>query len=134
MQEPDLAAALAEVRAGRATPFQAVYSWLLARVSQSLEVMPGEEFRAALGAAQRVGAQVVLGDRPVSVTLARLAYRDQDREVAGKAMDFSPETIRQRWDAGRRDAAALLARLAAGALPIGAPGLTVVGNENQPSD
>lgn len=72
MQEPDLAAALAEVRAGRATPFQAVYSWLLARVSQSLEVMPGEEFRAALGAAQRVGAQVVLGDRPVSVTLARL--------------------------------------------------------------
>lgn len=69
-----------------------------------------------------------------SVTLARLAYRDQDREVAGKAMDFSPETIRQRWDAGRRDAAALLDRLAAGALPIGAPGLTVVGNEDQPSD
>lgn len=69
-----------------------------------------------------------------SVTLARLAYRDQEREVAGKAMDFSPETIRQRWDAGRRDAAALLDRLAAGALPIGAPGLTVIGNEDQPSD
>ena len=69
-----------------------------------------------------------------SVTLARLAYRDQDREVAGKAMDFSPETIRQRWDAGRRDAAALLHRIAGGTLPIGALGLTVVGNEDQPSD
>ena len=69
-----------------------------------------------------------------SVTLARLAYRDQDREVAGKAMDFSPETIRQRWDAGRRDAAALVDRLAAGTLPIGAPGLTVDLGEDQPSD
>ena len=32
---------------------------------------PGEEFRAAARAADRVGAQVVLGDRPIEVTLGR---------------------------------------------------------------
>lgn len=58
-----------------------------------------------------------------SVTLAPLLYADQQREVAGKAMDFSPASVRQRWDQGRRDGADLLHRLTAGALPTGAEGL-----------
>ena len=61
-----------------------------------------------------------------SVTLVRLAYADQQPEVAGKAMDFSPESVRHRWDAGYRDARALLERLAAGSIPVGAPGLSLV--------
>ena len=62
----------AEIRSGRATPFQAIYSWLLARVGQNLDVLPGEEFRVALREAQALNAQVVLGDRPLTVTLARV--------------------------------------------------------------
>lgn len=46
------------MRSGRATPFQVIYSWLLARVGKSLDVMPGEEFRVSLREAHAVGAQV----------------------------------------------------------------------------
>lgn len=49
-----------------------------------------------------------------SVTLVRLAYADQRREVAGKAMDFSPVSVRARWDAGRVDAAVLVEDLTSG--------------------
>ncbi|GGB56848.1 patatin-like phospholipase family protein [Blastomonas aquatica] len=58
------------------------------------------------------------------VALARLAYTDQEAEVAGKAMDFSPASARQRWDAGIADAAKLLQ-----ALPTAStsePGLTIL--------
>lgn len=72
VQEPKLSEVLAEVRSGRSTPFQACYSWLLARVGRHLEVAPGEEFRVALREAHALGANVVLGDRPVTVTLARV--------------------------------------------------------------
>jgi pheromone shutdown protein TraB len=41
-------------------------------VGRNLEVPPGEEFRVALREAQALGAQVVLGDRPVTITLARV--------------------------------------------------------------
>lgn len=64
--------------------------------------------------------------RERSVVLATLTYADQAPEVAGKAMDFSPASVRRRWDAGRRDAAALLARWQGGTLPIGEPGLHVI--------
>jgi NTE family protein len=36
----------------------------------------------------------------VSIAFVRLAYTEQGNEVAGKAMDFSAHTIRQRWSAG----------------------------------
>lgn len=61
-----------------------------------------------------------------SVTLVRLTYADQEREVAGKAMDFSPASARVRWDAGLRDGLALVERLASGDIGIGNPGLTIV--------
>ena len=60
------------------------------------------------------------------VTLARLAYADQSREVAGKAFDFSPESAGERWAAGEAAMTAFLDRLAAGAVPMGRPGLTVL--------
>lgn len=58
-----------------------------------------------------------------AVTLSLLTYADQQPEVAGKAMDFSPASVRRRWDAGHRDASALVARWRQGALPIGERGL-----------
>jgi NTE family protein len=60
------------------------------------------------------------------VTLVRLAYADQDREVAGKGMDFSPASVRHRWDAGYHDAVGLAARLSSGAIAVRGEGLTVV--------
>ncbi|WP_177200125.1 patatin-like phospholipase family protein [Sphingomonas rubra] len=60
-----------------------------------------------------------------SVTLVRLSYTDQRQEVAGKAMDFSPATIRARWNSGMRDAAALVTHLTSGVVPLGRPGLSI---------
>jgi NTE family protein len=70
---------------------------------------------------------------PPSVTLLRMTYADQEREVAGKAMDFSPLSVRHRWDAGHRDGTRLLAAVAGGHIAIGTPGLTVIdGNGDLP--
>ena len=60
-----------------------------------------------------------------SMTLVRLVYRDQHDEVAGKAMDFSAASVRQRWDAGYQDGAELVGRLAEGLVVIGEAGLCV---------
>ncbi len=73
---------------------------------------------------ERYAADPALRDR--SVVLAHLAYADQQPEVAGKALDFSPLSVRRRWDAGQRDGAALVARWRQAALPIGSRGLHVV--------
>ena len=41
-------------------------------MGKHLDVMPGEEFRVALREAHALGAHVVLGDRPLTITLARV--------------------------------------------------------------
>ena len=63
-------------------------------------------------------------DRQVS--LVRVPYTEQQDEVAGKALDFSARTIEQRWAAGLAAGRRVVARLQAGRLSIGVPGLTVV--------
>lgn len=60
-----------------------------------------------------------------AVTLARLAFADQSREVAGKAFDFSAETAGERWAAGAATMDAFLDRLDAGEVAFGEPGLTI---------
>jgi NTE family protein len=60
-----------------------------------------------------------------STTLVRLTYADQGAEVSGKSMDFSPVSVRHRWDAGYRDALAMLDGIADGRIVIGQPGLTL---------
>jgi NTE family protein len=62
----------------------------------------------------------------VSITLFKLAYGDQEREIAGKAMDFSGPTIRERWSAGFEAANRLIAGLESGRPQIGFPGLHVL--------
>jgi NTE family protein len=60
-----------------------------------------------------------------SVTLVNLTYTDQAREVAGKAMDFSPRSVRERWEAGCRDGSQAIADLASGDISVGAPGFSI---------
>ena len=64
-------------------------------------------------------------DRQQPVTLACLTYAGQQPEVAGKAMDFSPASVRFRWDAGYRDGCELVAMLGNGMIKVGGPGLQV---------
>lgn len=51
--------------------FGIIYSWFLAKVADKLEVLPGSEFRVAFEEAMSYGAKVILGDRPVHITLRR---------------------------------------------------------------
>ncbi|XP_077243500.1 uncharacterized protein LOC143884026 [Tasmannia lanceolata] len=51
--------------------FGILYSWFLAKVASKLEVLPGAEFRVAFEEAMSYGAKVILGDRPVQITLRR---------------------------------------------------------------
>ena len=51
--------------------FQKLLHMTYSRVSSQLQVVPGGEFRAGFEEAVRIGAAVMLGDRPVQVTLHR---------------------------------------------------------------
>lgn len=52
-------------KSGQASLFEVLYSWMLERFGSELEVAPGEEFRVAYEEARKLGALVILGDRPV---------------------------------------------------------------------
>lgn len=60
-----------------------------------------------------------------SATILHIAYSGHEREVSGKAFDFSPQSVGERWEAGYNDLATALAELASDRLAIGAPGLSV---------
>ncbi|CAH9076622.1 unnamed protein product [Cuscuta epithymum] len=51
--------------------FAILYSWFLAKVASKLDALPGDEFRVAYEEAMKYGGKVILGDRPVEVTLRR---------------------------------------------------------------
>ncbi|XP_004287923.1 PREDICTED: traB domain-containing protein-like isoform 1 [Fragaria vesca subsp. vesca] len=51
--------------------FGILYGWFLAKVASKLEVFPGAEFRVGYDEAMKYGGKVVLGDRPVQITLRR---------------------------------------------------------------
>ncbi|XWS68504.1 hypothetical protein CRYUN_Cryun04dG0096300 [Craigia yunnanensis] len=51
--------------------FGILYSSFLAKVASRLEVVPGSEFRVAYEEAMKYGGKVILGDRPVHITLRR---------------------------------------------------------------
>ncbi|XP_031478396.1 uncharacterized protein LOC116249275 [Nymphaea colorata] len=56
---------------GEMNLFGLLYSWFFSKVANQLEVTPGAEFRTAYEAAISYGARVILGDRPIKVTLRR---------------------------------------------------------------
>ncbi|CAH2059800.1 unnamed protein product [Thlaspi arvense] len=56
--------------------FGIVYGWFLAKahassIASKLDVLPGAEFRVAYEEANKYGGKVILGDRPVQITLKR---------------------------------------------------------------
>ncbi|KAK7263546.1 hypothetical protein RJT34_31138 [Clitoria ternatea] len=51
--------------------FEVLYGWFLAKTASKLEVFPGSEFRVAYEEAIKYGGRVILGDRPVQITLRR---------------------------------------------------------------
>ncbi|XP_028785645.1 traB domain-containing protein-like [Neltuma alba] len=51
--------------------FGVLYSWFLAKIADKLDVFPGAEFRVAYEEAIKYGGRVILGDRPVQITLRR---------------------------------------------------------------
>lgn len=69
--------------------------------------------------------QAAHADSGASVSLVRVAYSAQADEVAGKAMDFSPVTVEQRWAAGLAAGREVVGRLVAGEITVGQPGLKV---------
>lgn len=60
------------LRNGEINLFSFTYSMLLEHTAAQLEIMPGEEFRAAYEEAVKIDATVFLGDRPVNITVKRL--------------------------------------------------------------
>ncbi|KAL2493557.1 TraB family protein [Forsythia ovata] len=51
--------------------FGILYSWFLAKIASKLEVLPGAEFRVAYEEAMKYDGKVILGDRPVQITIRR---------------------------------------------------------------
>ena len=64
-------------------------------------------------------ARAAAGGATPPVTVLHLAYDGHAVEVAGKAFDFSPASVRHRWDAGYAAVAAALAAMVSGDVPVG---------------
>lgn len=62
---------LKKVKNGTLNPFAAFLSTAYHYIGNSQDALPGEEFRAAVQAANDINAIVVLGDRPVHITVTR---------------------------------------------------------------
>jgi NTE family protein len=92
--------------------------------SRMQDLLFATQSRRALAAWQAIYAAE--GARGRTVTVLHVAYRAQEREVSGKAFDFSPESVAQRWRSGREDVARALAWLRNRGDVIGRPGLTVL--------
>jgi NTE family protein len=107
-------------------PLMAPRPRTLANVASRLQDLNfAMQSRRAIEAWRRLFAERARGPDAGSVpavTLIHLIYADQRREVVGKAFDFSPATIRDRWDTGARDGATVLAMLADGRIPIAETG------------
>ncbi|KAH9318722.1 hypothetical protein KI387_020491, partial [Taxus chinensis] len=71
LQVPSLSEMIDMWRNKNVNALGVLYSWFLAKVADKLEVFPGAEFRTAYEEAVTYGAKVILGDRPVQITLRR---------------------------------------------------------------
>ena len=86
------------------------------------DLMFATQSRRAIAAWQAIFDARAAGGDPRSATVIHLAYRDQDREVSGKAFDFSAGTAAQRWASGYDDVSAAITSF--GTLAAPGPGLT----------
>jgi NTE family protein len=65
------------------------------------------------------------GRDDISISMICLTYESQEREVAGKAMDFSGPTVRERWSAGYLSANKAIRKITDGTLKIGSIGFNI---------
>jgi NTE family protein len=102
-------------------------------IGRAQDLMFAAQSRRIIAAWQALfAAREQAGDPVPAITLVHISYADQSREVAGKAFDFSPGTVRQRWDSGRQAMELALDHLVNGRMPVGRPGLHVVGGTGEP--
>ncbi len=66
------------------------------------------------------------GRQDFALSLVRLAYTEQEDEVAGKALDFSGPTIERRWSAGHSAGMLVVNAIDADTLSIGIAGFNTV--------
>ncbi|AJR23408.1 patatin-like phospholipase family protein [Sphingobium sp. YBL2] len=99
---------------------------------RSQDLMFATQSRRALAAWQALFDAE--GERAASVTVLRLAYADQAKEVAGKAFDFSSQSAAARWHAGYEAMTSMLAALGRGDIATGEPGLSVYQPDPQAPD
>lgn len=106
--------------------------------SRVQDLIFASQSRRALAAWQAVFDREVAsareGSEPPAITVLRLAYADQGREVSGKAFDFSPLSARARWQAGYDDMSQALALLGPREAEAGQPGLTVLELDRHAAD
>ena len=94
-------------------------------VSRMQDLVFATQSRRAIAAWQAIFDERVRQDDARSITLLHIAYSEQQREVSGKAFDFSAESSGARWSAGYDDLRRALDQVAGGKIPIGRPGLSV---------
>jgi pheromone shutdown protein TraB len=71
LHHTSLSQTLQKVKNGTLNPFAAALLTAYHYIGNSQDALPGEEFRAAVQAAKDIDATIVLGDRPVHITLTR---------------------------------------------------------------
>ena len=60
------------------------------RLGRELNVLPGAEFRQAVISGREVGAEIVLGDRPIDITLKRSESRRRQDHPPSSLSRFAP--------------------------------------------
>jgi NTE family protein len=84
-----------------------------AALERSQDLMFASPTRKSIEALQREYAlRARHGEPAPPIVILHVAYRSGPDELAVKALDFSPASIRDRWEAGNRDAHAAIERLA----------------------
>ncbi|MDO6414175.1 patatin-like phospholipase family protein [Sphingomonas sp. BIUV-7] len=71
------------------------------------------------------------GENLPGISFLRLAYEAPDTEISGKAMDFSPRSVGDRWDAGKAEMERLIDGLGRFALPIRKTGIAMFDGRTQ---
>jgi NTE family protein len=94
-------------------------------VARMQDLMFATQSRRAIAAWQALYDERARNGDPGSVTILHIAYANHAREVSGKAFDFSPQSVAERWASGRDDLAGALAALDGGAVAAGEAGLGV---------
>ena len=90
---------------------------------RSQDLIFATQSRRALAAWQALFAAE--GASAASITVLRLTYADQGKEVVGKAFDFSSQSAESRWRAGYEGMTAMLNALRRGEIKTGGPGLSI---------